>query len=151
MHRSSVLLPEPERPKMTTTSPGATSRLTPFRTSFSPNTLRTSCRLTIGLLMSMRTTVPHVARLEPPLEPPLEVGEDARQDPVDQGGDHQRLQVLEVLAAYLGGSEKELLGPDDAEQGGVFDHGYELVAGRRDDDPHRLREDDPPHRLRPRH
>src|SRR5918998_1757992 len=106
MHRSSVLLPEPERPKMTTTSPGVTSRLTPLRTSFSPNTLRTSRRLTIGLLVPMRTTVPHVARLEPPLEPPLEVGEDARQDPVDEGGHHERLQVLEVLAADLRGAEK---------------------------------------------
>src|SRR5918998_330081 len=151
MHRSSVLLPEPERPKMTTTSPGATSRLTPLRTSFTPNTLRTSRRLTIGLLVSMRTTVPHVALPEPLLEPALEVGEDARQDPVDKGSNHERLQVLEVLAANLGGPEKDLLDPDDADQGGVFDHGDELVARRRDYDPDRLREHDAAHRLRARH
>ena len=41
MHLSSVLLPEPERPKITTTSPRATSRSTPLSTSFSPKNLWT--------------------------------------------------------------------------------------------------------------
>src|SRR5215210_5597348 len=152
MHRSSVLFPEPERPKITTTSPCATSRLTPLKTSFCPNTLRTSRRLTIWrALVSMRTAVPHVAPGEPPLQPCLEVGEDARQEPVDQGRDNERLQILEVLAAYLRGPVEELLGADDTDQGGVFDHGDELVARRRDDDPHGLREHDPAHRLRACH
>src|SRR5918998_590313 len=144
MHRSSVLLPEPERPKTTTTSPLAMSRSIPFRTSFSPNTLRTPRRLTMGdASVPMRAALPHVARLEPLLEPRLEVGEDAREDPVDKGRDHQRLQILEVLAADLRGAEKELLDAGEANERGVFDHGDELVA--------RGRDDDPPHRLRPRH
>ena len=36
MQRSSVLLPEPERPMMATTSPLAISSETPFSTSFAP-------------------------------------------------------------------------------------------------------------------
>src|SRR5688572_28143383 len=122
MHLRSVLFPEPERPKITTTSPLAMSRSIPFRTSFSPNTFRTPRRLTIGLV-PMRAALPHVALPEPLFEPSLEVGEDAREDPVDQGRHHQRLQVLEVLAPNPRGAEQELLGADDADQGGVFDHG----------------------------
>ena len=45
MQRRRVLLPDPERPKMTTTSPRVTSRSTPFRTSLSPNDLRSSAHL----------------------------------------------------------------------------------------------------------
>ena len=48
MHLRSVLFPDPERPKITTTSPSAISRSTPFRTSFSPNTLRRPRSLTIA-------------------------------------------------------------------------------------------------------
>src|SRR5918995_2111630 len=152
MHLRSVLFPEPDRPKTTTTSPLAMSRSIPFRTSFSPNTLRTPRRLTIGAAsVPMRAALPHVARLEPLFEPCLEVGEDARKEPVDKGRDHQRLQALEVLAADLRGAEKELLEADDANERGVFDHGDELVARRRDDDPYGLRQHYAPHSLRPRH
>ena len=42
MHRSNVLLPDPDRPKMTTTSPLCTSMLMPFRTSRCPKDLWTS-------------------------------------------------------------------------------------------------------------
>src|SRR5918997_4316855 len=152
MHLRSVLFPEPERPKTTTTSPLAMSRSIPFRTSFSPNPLRTPRRLTIGAAsVPMRAALPHVAGLEPLFEPSLEVGEDARKEPVDKGRDHQRLQALEVLAADLRGAVKDLLGTDEAKERGVFDHGYELVARRRDDDPHGLWQHYAPHRLRPRH
>src|ERR687894_455034 len=153
MHLSSVLFPEPERPKITTTSPGPTSRFTPLSTSLSPNTLRTQRRLTTGRAsVPMRTTaLPDVAPGEPSFEAPLEIGEDARQEPVDQGRDHQRLQVLKVLAANLRRPKKELLGADDTNQRRVLDHGYKFVARRRDADPDRLRKQDSAHRLRPRH
>src|ERR671916_1293254 len=153
MHLSSVLFPEPERPKITTTSLGPTSRFTPLSTSLSPNTLRTPRRLTTGRAsVPMRTTaLPDVAPGEPSFETPLEIGEDARQEPVDQGRDHQRLQVLKVLAANLRRPKKELLGADDTNQRGVLDHGYKFVARRRDADPDRLRKHDSAHRLRPRH
>src|SRR3712207_6465123 len=103
MHRNMVLLPEPERPKTTTTSPGAMSREMSFNTSFCPNLLQTFWRLTIGplLLVSMRT-LPDVSRSHPPLELRLEEREDARDDPVDDRGDDEGLQAVEVLAAYLG-------------------------------------------------
>src|SRR3712207_6635332 len=157
MHRSSVLLPEPERPKITTHSPSPTSRFTPFKTSFSPNTLRTSRSLTTGrtpafsLLVSMRTTVPHVAFRESPLESCLGVREEVRERPVDKGCDHQRLQVLEVLAPDLRRAEEQFLGADDTNERRVLDHGCELVARRRDDHPDRLGQHDPAHGLRPRH
>ena len=44
VHRNMVLLPEPERPKTTTISLGATSRETSFSTSFCPNLLANSCK-----------------------------------------------------------------------------------------------------------
>ena len=46
MQRSSVLLPEPERPMMATTSPLAISSETPFSTSFAPKLFLTSRMLT---------------------------------------------------------------------------------------------------------
>src|SRR5215218_6661335 len=126
MHRRSVLFPEPERPKITTHSPLDTSRSTPCSTSWSPKDLWISRRSTTGLVsLTTRTTIPHVASLQPFLQPTLEVGEDAREDPVDHGRHHQRLQALEVLASDLGGAEEQLLDADDAKEGGVFDHGDE--------------------------
>src|SRR5687768_13557013 len=123
MHLRSVLFPDPERPKITTTSPSTMSRSMPFRTSFSPKTLRRPRRLTIeGASMPMRAAFPHVALREPPLQPPLEVGEDAGEYPVYDRCHHQRLKVLEVLAPDLRGAEKELLGADDADECGVLDH-----------------------------
>src|SRR5215217_8302 len=117
MHLRSVLFPDPERPKITMTSPPAMSRSTPFRTSFSPNTLRTPLRLTIEWAsVPMRAALPHVALREPPLQTPLEVGEDAGEYPVYDGCHHQRLQVLEVLSSDLRGAEKEFLGADDADE-----------------------------------
>src|SRR5215213_3934482 len=152
MHRKSVLFPEPERPKMTTHSPLATSRSTPFSTSWSPKNLWISRSSTTGRTsVPMRTTVPHIIPLEPLLQPSLEVGEDAREDPIDKGRHDKRLKVLEVLASDLGGAEEELLGADDTDEGGVFDHGDELVARRRDYDPYGLGKHYAAHGLRPRH
>jgi hypothetical protein len=41
---------------------------------------------------------------------------------------------------------QELLDGDDRDQRAVLDHGHEVVADGRDDDPHRLRQDDPAER-----
>src|SRR3712207_9139193 len=120
MHRNMVLLPEPERPKTTTTSPGAISRVMSFNTSFCPNLLQRFWRLTIGLLVSMRL-VSHVAGLQPLLELRLEVGEDARDDPVQERGDDEGLKAVEVLATYVGRPVEELLGADDPDERGVLD------------------------------
>src|SRR3712207_1619228 len=151
MHRNIVLLPEPERPKTTTTSPGAMSREMSFNTSFCPNLLQMLWRLTIDpLLMPMRA-LPDVSRIHPPLELRLEVGKDARDDPVDDRGDDEGLQAVEVLAADLGGPEEELLGTDEPHERRVLDHRDELVAGRGDDHANRLGQHDPAGGLHPRH
>src|SRR5918998_457124 len=151
MHRNIVLLPEPERPKTTTTSPGAISREMSFNTSFCPNLLQMLWRLTIGPALVPMRALPDVSRSHPPLELRLEVGEDARDDPVDDRGDDEGLQAVEVLAAYLGGPEKELLDTDDPQERGVLDHRDELVARRGDDHANRLGQHDPAGRLHPRH
>src|SRR5215208_207882 len=117
MHLRSVLFPDPERPKITTTSPSAMSKSIPSSTSFSPNTLRRPRRLTIEWAsVSMRVLLPHVALGEPSLQPPLEVGEDTGENPVNDGRHNQRLQVLEILAPDLRGAVEELLGADDADE-----------------------------------
>src|SRR5687768_740824 len=107
MHRRSVLFPEPDRPKITTTSLSAMSRSTPFKTSFSPNTLRRPRRLTMeGASVPMRAAAfSYVASGQSPLQPSLEVGEDAGEYPVDDRRHHQHLQILEVLAPDLRGAE----------------------------------------------
>ncbi len=51
MHRSIVDLPDPDGPRMTTTSPVATSRSTPLRTSSVPKDLRSPWMRTIGPLI----------------------------------------------------------------------------------------------------
>src|SRR5918998_4791533 len=153
MHLRSVLFPDPERPKTTTTSPSAMSRSMPFKTSFSPNTLRRPRRLTMeGASVPMRAAAfPHVALGQSPLQASLEVGEDAGEYPVDDRRHHQHLQVLEVLAADLQSPEEQLLSADEADQGGVFHHGDDFVGSRGDDPPHGLREHYTAHGLRPRH
>src|SRR3712207_6363114 len=50
VHRSSVVLPEPDGPTIVTTVPGITARETSFRTWLSPNHLLTSVIVTIGVV-----------------------------------------------------------------------------------------------------
>src|SRR5829696_5669790 len=91
--------------------------------------------------------VPDVPSGHPSLELRLEVGKDARHDPVQERGDHEGLQAVEVLAAYLGRPEEELLGADGTNERGVFDHRDELVAGWWDDHAHGLWQHDTPRGL----
>ena len=50
MQRRKVLLPDPEGPIMTTTSPRSIVKSTPLRTSLRPNFLCTLSAMTMGLL-----------------------------------------------------------------------------------------------------
>src|SRR5438132_3490467 len=152
MHRRSVLFPEPDRPKRTTTSPGMTLRLIPFRTSSGPKYLwrfstRTRGRPSVGV----DTELSDVALAQAPLQPSLEVREHRCQGPVHDCGEDESLQVAEIgLPGELGPPE-QLHGcqarPEDAHQGRVLEHGDELVAGGRDDHPERLRQHHTAHQL----
>src|SRR5689334_16158862 len=67
MQRSSVLLPEPERPMMATTSPSATSRSTPSSTVAGPKRLVSALISTIGiesLLQAARQQIERKAHRE---------------------------------------------------------------------------------------
>src|ERR1700721_1246861 len=79
IQRSSVLLPEPERPIIATTSPFSTSSETPLSTSSGPKHFRTSRMLT--------------SDIEPTLEPfgaPGQWEAQAEIDQRDQGVDQKR-------------------------------------------------------------
>src|SRR5690606_13203157 len=65
-----VVLPAPFGPRKPNTSPGATSKLTPFTASKSPNRLRSSCTHTAGTLRSVA-----IRRLQ------IVVGEDPEDRP----------------------------------------------------------------------
>src|SRR5215208_7151679 len=86
MQRSSVLLPEPERPTMATVWPRATSRLTPSSTRSGPNSLITS---------STPTTV---SMLSADMRPPFQRA----------GGDRERVAQHEIDGRH-GGEDREWL------------------------------------------
>src|SRR4029078_13630880 len=77
MQRSSVLLPEPERPMIATTSPLATSSDTPFSTSFAPKLFLTSRMLTSDIEASFDF-------LRPPGQRETQAEIDQRDQRVDQ-------------------------------------------------------------------
>ena len=92
------------------------------------------------------------AAAEPLLQEVLADHQHARQRevPEDRGDGHR--DDLERPAADRPQLEVQLAGHRDRDQQrGVLQHRDRLVAGRRDDDPHRLRQHDPAHRLRAAH
>src|SRR5436190_16904261 len=79
MQRSRVLLPEPERPMMATTSPLAMSSETPFSTSFCPKLFLTSRMLTSDIEAAFDF-----------FRPPGQRETQAEIDQRDQRVDHER-------------------------------------------------------------
>jgi hypothetical protein len=74
--------------------------------------------------------------------------EDGAHDEVPERRGDEAGHDLEAPLAEVVGLEIELADDRNGdEERGVLDHGDRLVAGRRDDDSHGLREHDPPHRL----
>ena len=157
--RSRVDLPDPDRPKMTITSPRCSSRSTSRSTSWLPYALCSPDTRT----RTSSPVIPHPLRARAPGRHPR-IGadsrtypvailassrlwkkrEDRRQRPVEERHQHVGLEVLEVgLADQLAAPEHLGARHGDAEErheGGVLHHRDELVAGRRDDHPHRLRQ-----------
>src|SRR5436305_8819528 len=108
MQRSSVLLPEPERPMMATTSPLATSSETPFSTSFAPKLFLTSRMLT--------------SDIEPTLDFLGAPGQREAQAKIDQR--HQRVDQERPERGVVehGAGLGQLDKADDRCQRGALDH-----------------------------
>src|SRR3954471_21637915 len=133
IQRSRVLLPEPERPMMATTSPLAMSSETPFSTSLAPKLFLTSRILTSDIEASFDF-----------LRPPRQREAQAEIDQRDQRVDQERPEggVVEH-GAGLG----QLDEADDRGERRALDDLYGEADGRRDRDARGLRQDDVAHLL----
>ena len=154
MQRSNVLLPEPDRPIRQIVSRGYTSSEQPRRTwlwwkYFSSAAHRDDghragrcqgsgrrigvradgCRAHWGP-RSCRSSVA-VSGGHPLLEACLEVRQDQRQAPVDEGCDDDRLEALTGRPSGGLGAPQQLLDADDRDERGVLRHRDEVVAHRR--------------------
>src|SRR5438034_2504881 len=127
MQRSSVLLPEPERPMMAMISPRSTSREMPSSTVSGPNRLVTSAISTSGM--------------EPPFQPAAPLGEREAEREIKRGDgevDGERLEGRGSRGLALAGQLDEA---DGRGERGVLDQLDEESHGRRRRDPERLRHD----------
>src|SRR5258705_12494838 len=127
MQRSRVLLPEPERPMMATTSPLAMSSETPFSTSFAPKLFLTSRMLTSDIKASFDF-------LRPPGQREAETEIDQRDQRIDQERPEGR--VVEH-GAGLGQFDEA----DDRGERGALDDLHGEANGRCDRDARGLRRD----------
>src|SRR3954452_23388707 len=121
MQRSRVLLPEPERPMMATTSPFSTSSETPFSTSLAPKLFLTSRMLTSDI-------EPTFNFLGVPGQREAQAKIDQRHQRIDQKWPERRVVQH---GAGLGQFDKA----DDRGQRGAFDHLHREADGRRNGDP----------------
>src|SRR4051794_25522306 len=133
IQRSRVLLPEPERPMMATTSPLAMSSETPFSTSLAPKLFLTSRMLTSDI-------EPSFDFLRPPRQREAQAEIDQRDQRVDQERSEGR--IVEH-GAGLG----QLDEANDRGERGALDDLYGEADGRRDRDARGLRQDDVAHLL----
>src|SRR5439155_3336630 len=133
MQRSRVLLPEPERPMMATTSPLAMSSETPFSTSFAPKLFLTSRMLTSDIEAAFDF-----------LRPPRQWEAEAEIDQRDQRVDQERPEGRVVEhGAGLGQFDEA----DDRGERRALDDLHGETNGRRDRDARGLRQDDVAHLL----
>src|SRR5579883_1385185 len=140
MQRSRVLLPEPLRPTMAATWPGATSKPTPSSTRRGPNSFTTFLIWTTGSLAAA------LGASATGMGFPFQGARRQRQrvaqrevDGGDHGEDHERLEgrVVDDLAGA-----GELDEADHRSQRGVLHDLHHEADGRRDRELHRLRQHD---------
>src|SRR5882757_11225496 len=128
MQRKRVLLPEPLRPMMATTSPVSTDSETPFSTSSGPNRLCTSSMTTAGM------------------KRPFEMAAEAGEREADR--EIQRRHRGEDLEGLEGGVVDQLPGPGEIDEAdhrddrGVLHQLHQEADARRQRDAQRLRQDD---------
>src|SRR3990167_4619929 len=169
MQRMKVVLPEPEAPINTTTSPRRTCREMPFRICSSPKALwipsasmmGSSLRCAISTppqqLHGLPTEHPAAGRrtlfrlAESDLEPALEKAPEGGQQQEIDGHYQVQLENPEGCRGDHLRAQQQLLHADDTDQSGVLQHHVELVADRRNDHPKSLRQNDTTHQLAERH
>src|SRR6266851_1424042 len=134
MQRSSVLLPEPLRPMIATTSPGSTTSETSSRARCVPNRLEMLFNAKIGIDAPFEG-------LRQERERPAEDEVEHRDDRVD---DHR----LEGRVGHQLPGARQLDEADDRGDRGALDELDREADGRRDRDARRLRQDDVPKLLR---
>src|SRR4030065_157776 len=137
--RSKVLLPEPLRPMITSTSLGVTEKDTPFRTCRSPNHL---CKFSTWIISLSFIGMPH-AFLQESFQPRRDNG----QEPVKNCCNDEHFHEFAVLAGKTVSSIGHLPNAHKRDQRRIFLHGDELVGNIRDDHAHCLRQDDPTQNL----
>src|SRR5438874_3446943 len=133
MQRSNVLLPEPERPMMATTSPLVMSSETPFSTSFWPKLFLTSRMLTSDIEAAFDF-------FRPPGQRETQAEIDQRDQRVDQ--ERPKGRVVEH-GAGLGQFDEA----DDRGKRRALDDLHGKTNGRRDRDARGLRQDHVTHLL----
>src|SRR6266540_1545590 len=133
MQRSSVLLPEPERPMIATTSPRATSIETPLSTAMGPKLFFTSLMLT--------------SDMEASFEDLGEPGQREAKREIDQRDQRINQERPEGRVVEHGAGLGHLDEADDRGERRAFDDLDREADGRRDGDPKSLRQDDVAHLL----
>src|SRR4030042_1554785 len=116
--RSKVLLPEPLRPIITSTSFGATENDTPLRTCRSPNHL---CKLSTRIISLSLISVPH-----PFLKNAFRPGGDDGQQPVKYCGDDEHFHKLAVLAGKTAPTEGHFPYTHEGALGRIILHGDDM-------------------------
>src|SRR4051794_35351713 len=128
MQRSSVDLPEPERPMIVTISPSSTSSETPLSTSTLPNVLCTSRISTRAIEAGLQGAGPERER--------------QAQCEIDRGDQRVGKQRLERRRAHHLPCAGELDEADDRGERGALDELHQEADSRRQRQPQRLRRDD---------
>src|SRR5665648_191035 len=160
MHRRKVLLPDPEGPMRTTTSPFCTSMETPRRTWLRPKLLRRSVTLTSAVGgatvvpasdIASTSSISVTITLQFLLKAVLPEVEEDRQDPVHHCCHKQRRQVVVVPTPDQLRSFEHFGNRDGRYERGVLDERDAVVPQGRDHDLQCLRQHDPQLRLPSRH
>src|SRR5579862_13236 len=164
MHRSNVLLPAPDGPRMHSTSDSRTRRSTPLRTWRLPKDFETAWHSTTSGLVAtsasamahphppadhraleQRPTPPVEAASELPLEVVLPDAQHRRRHEVPRSRHDEELHHIRVGVVDRLGRPEQLVQHDEGGERRELQHPDRLVADRREDDAQRLGEDDPPH------
>src|SRR5664280_1791092 len=148
MHRTSVLLPEPDGPIKTSRSLKSMSKLTPLMTSREPNDLCKSSmasRFPCDIIVSPAISLHLLFQVARPLH-------DRRgHDQVNQScADVRGHNVISAGADDLRIEEK-ILHRDEGDQGSILDQSRKLICKRWQHSSKRLREDNVAQCLRPAH
>src|SRR5215207_1643179 len=129
MHRNNVLLPEPLRPMIHTSSRGATSTEICFSTCKRPKYLSRLEIRTMGAILS-------VSSGETAFDDALHIGQDNCHNPVKDGSNDQGFQVVKLSSTNSCGAPHHFVNKTRCRnKSGVLGHGNKVIANRRNGKP----------------